>query len=341
MTISRPCVHKCARLDRDEEALVLGLSAGAFGLCVKGGHEYHARFGQTHVRLNQSYSALCSLLAGLIALWACGNSTVSKAPTPESSSEPSVASVAPAVSTPDSSSASVGVSASASAGEPLASSSAPPAKSADEPPPAGKRIYTVAAMGDSLTDAKSHGGKYLDYLAEKCPHSRFDNYGKGGQMVNQMRKRFATDILGTDSAEAKPAYTHVIVFGGVNDLCSDKTAKRTVPKIEGDLSQMYKMAHDAKLRVIGITVSPWGGFRKFYNPSRAATTRQLNSWIKSGPKRGEIDYVVDAYKLLSCDDPEQLCEEYIPPFKDGLHFNSTAHKKLGEALYKQVFSDCY
>ena len=38
-----------------------------------------------------------------------------------------------------------------------------------------------------------------------------DGYGKGGDMVNQMRRRFAASGNGA-------GYSHVIVFGGVNDL---------------------------------------------------------------------------------------------------------------------------
>ena len=47
-------------------------------------------------------------------------------------------------------------------------------------------------------------------------------------MVNQMRRRFDDDVFGP----GKPAYTHVIVFGGVNDLYSDLTAGRTPALIE-------------------------------------------------------------------------------------------------------------
>src|SRR5687768_13146034 len=83
------------------------------------------------------------------------------------------------------------------------------------------RSYTVAAIGDSLTDPRSGGGKYLDHLRSRCPKSRFDAYGKGGDMVNQMRSRFAKDVFGEGAppdAAPKPPYSHVIVFGGVNDL---------------------------------------------------------------------------------------------------------------------------
>lgn len=195
--------------------------------------------------------------------------------------------------------------------------------------------YVVAAVGDSITDARS-GGKYLAYLAKRCPRSRFDNYGKGADMVNQMRRRFANDVLGP----SKPAYTHVIVFGGVNDLYSDLTAKRTPAKIEKDLTWMYGMAKERGAKVIAITVAPWGGFRRYYNARRGAATLEVNRWMSQQQLESKIDHVVDAYSLLSCGDPEKLCPDYAPPFNDGLHFNARGHEKLGHALYEQVFSDC-
>lgn len=118
-----------------------------------------------------------------------------------------------------------------------------------------KKQYIVAAIGDSLTDARGGGGKYLSYLRKRCPGSQFDNYGRGGEMVNQMRRRFMQDILGP----AKPTYTHVIVFGGVNDVYSDQTAKRTPAKIQADLLAMYTMAKEAGIHVVALTIAPWGG----------------------------------------------------------------------------------
>jgi len=200
----------------------------------------------------------------------------------------------------------------------------------------------VAAIGDSLTDARSHGGKFLDYLRERCPASQFDNYGKGGQMVNQMRKRFAADVLGEPAVPnaSKPAYTHVIVFGGVNDLYSDLTAKRTPKLIEKDLLWMYQAAKGKSAEVIALTVAPWGGFTRYYNGSRGAATQTLNRWIRAQQTAGTVDHVIDTYPLLSCGSPERLCPQYMLPFKDGLHFGTEGHKKLGEALYTKVFSSC-
>jgi lysophospholipase L1-like esterase len=197
----------------------------------------------------------------------------------------------------------------------------------------------VAAIGDSLTDSRSQGGKYLDYLRQKSPASRFDNYGKGGEMVNQMRRRFARDLFG-EPGQSKPKYTHVIIFGGVNDLYSDLTAGRTPAKVERDLSEMYRIANERGIKVVAIDVAPWGGFHRYFNASRAAATLELNRWILAQVQDGTVVASVDAYSLLSCGTPEMLCEDFNGPFRDGIHFNQAAHYKLGEALYQQVFKAC-
>jgi lysophospholipase L1-like esterase len=194
----------------------------------------------------------------------------------------------------------------------------------------------VAAIGDSITDARSHGGKYLDALRAHCPKSRFDNYGVGGQMVNQMRHRFTTDVFGP----GKPAYTHVIVFGGVNDLYSDLTAGRTPSLIERDLGWMYEEAHRRGAQVVAITVAPWGGFTRYFNPSRSAATLEVNRWILGQKAGGAVDAVVDAYSLLSCGDAPSLCPRYTSPFHDGLHFGDEGHRVLGESLFAEAFSRC-
>ena len=203
-------------------------------------------------------------------------------------------------------------------------------------PPPSRAPVIVAAMGDSLTDARSHGGKFLDLLRERCPKSRFDNYGKGGQMVNQMRRRFAVDLF----APSKPAYTHVIVFGGVNDLYSDLTAGRTPALIEQDLQFMYEEARRHGARVVALTVAPWGGFTRHFNASRSATTSEVNRWILAQHDAGAIDAAVDTTPLLSCGNPMMLCPRFAAPYGDGLHFGDEGHKRLGEALFAQVFSDC-
>jgi lysophospholipase L1-like esterase len=210
----------------------------------------------------------------------------------------------------------------------------------------GRRTYTVAAIGDSLTDLRSQGGLYLRYLHERCPASRFDSYGKGGEMVNQMRRRFVRDVFGEpalipdDPDARKPRYTHVIVFGGVNDLYSDLTAHRSLDRITADLSAMYRAARERGLRVVAVTVSPWGGFHRYYDASRARATAELNRWIFAQRDVHAIDFAIDAHTLLACGDPDVLCARYAAPFGDGIHFGPEGHRRLAQALFDEVFADC-
>jgi lysophospholipase L1-like esterase len=220
---------------------------------------------------------------------------------------------------------------------PRAPETAPRPTSAPSAATTSKRAYVVAAMGDSLTDPKSHGGKYLEHLAARCPKSRFDSYGKGGNMVNQMRKRFLRDVFGEGAGETRPRYTHVIVLGGIGDILSNETAKRTAKLVEGDLAAMYEMAHARGAEVIALTLPPWGG-AKAYDGARHAMTMAVNAWIR-GPEAAKLaDHVVDVFPLLSCGKPNQLCDDYA--WKDHLHWSAKGHEVVGQELFDAVFADC-
>lgn len=218
------------------------------------------------------------------------------------------------------------------AGPPEPPKAEAPLPSPSAPLPSSPGRCRVAALGDSLTDYRAGGGGYLRLLEKRCPESEFENFGKGGDMVNQMRRRFEAEIASQPPAR----FTHLIVFGGVNDLYSDETAGRSNTRIQRDLSAIYEQARSRGWRVVAVTVAPWGGFERWFTPRRSAATKELNAWIASGP----ADVVVDAYTLLSCGDPERLCPDFTPPFKDGLHFGKKGHEVLGEALYRAEFERC-
>ena len=208
------------------------------------------------------------------------------------------------------------------------------------PPPAAPRRAPapchVALIGDSLTDFRTTGGGFVRYLEQRAPNSRFSNFAKGGAMVNQMRRHFEAGVL----VEPRGTFTHLVLFGGVNDLYSDETAGRTPAKIEADLGWMYSAAKERGLRIVALTVAPWGGFTRYDNPRRRSATLELNAWILERKSLGEVDVVVDAYRLLSCGDPALLCPSYEPPHHDGLHFGKGGHEVLGQALYEAEFRHC-
>ena len=219
---------------------------------------------------------------------------------------------------------------------PVATSSTVAGPSGGNPPPPRTAPCSVALLGDSLTDFRVFGGGYVRYLEERCPASRFTNYAKGGAMVNQMRARFDTELAN----EPRGTFSHVVIFGGVNDLYSDETAGRSVAKIEADLSTMYAGARALGARVVAVTVAPWGGFTRWFTPHRAQTTRELNAWIAEQSADGSVDVVVDAFSLLSCGDADRLCERYERSRPDGLHPGKAGHEVLGVALYDAEFHAC-
>lgn len=221
----------------------------------------------------------------------------------------------------------------AAAREPRSDSkTTPPAKEAEVP----RKRYVVAALGDSITDAR-YGGGYLKVLESKCPESQFINFGKGADMINQMRRRFEGEI----KPQAKTlGLNTLLVYGGVNDLYSDLTAGRKNERIEEDLARIYSSAHELGLEVVAVTVSPWGGFKRYFNPRRGQNTRLLNSWILGQVAAGRVDKAVDSYPLLSCGSPEALCPEYENRAHDGIHLGTQGHTLLGEKLAATAFADC-
>jgi lysophospholipase L1-like esterase len=156
-------------------------------------------------------------------------------------------------------------------------------------------------------------------------------------MTNQMLRRLRREFL---PLHQKDPFDTLIVFGGVNDLYSDLSAGRTNDKIESDLASIYATAKDLGLRVVAVTVSPWGGFSRYYNQRRGQNTRLLNSWILGRPAEGGVDVVVDSYPILSCGTPDKLCPEYQGPRPDGLHPGKRGHEILGQALKDKAFADC-
>ncbi|MGE0322432.1 MAG: SGNH/GDSL hydrolase family protein [Polyangiaceae bacterium] len=211
------------------------------------------------------------------------------------------------------------------------------------PKPAPKR-YVVAAVGDSLTDTRVGGGRYLNYLSQRCPESRFDAYGVGGQRTEHMRWRFLHDVFGVGAARKPPAYTHVIVLGGINDLSAGSLSDTRTGRIRDNLRYMYREAHERGLEVVAVEVPPWGLLRGVRD-ARVQATLDLNSWIASRPGHGEAEYAVDLGPVLRCDErpgvaPGDLCPSYRRFPTDRIHWNAAGHKRVAEVLYQSVFSDC-
>lgn len=208
---------------------------------------------------------------------------------------------------------------------------------AESPP---TKRYLVAAIGDSLTDPRSGGGKYLKSLAERCPESRFDAYGVGGQRTDHMRWRLSDNLFGAGTPwRPRPAYTHVIILGGVNDLAAASPREARIERMKKNLAQMYRTARARGVAVIALTLPPWGRLRGVRD-RRVEATDALNGWIRQQAESGLVDHAVDIHGLLSCGDDQMLCPKNRRFANDHVHWGKVGHQIVADALYRDVFSDC-
>jgi lysophospholipase L1-like esterase len=197
----------------------------------------------------------------------------------------------------------------------------------------------VAAIGDSLTDPRSGGGRYMRALARACPASRFDTYGVGGQQTRHMLWRVRQDLFGEGrrGAPPKPRYTHVLVLGGINDITGAEGHVPDVARIEKNLTGIYAAAREHGAKVIGLTIAPWG-WGQAPRAQLQATTR-LNTWLRSGAA-GALDQTVDIHPHLSCGEPLFLCPDYRMLPGDHVHWNERGHQIVAGSLEREVFQDC-
>jgi lysophospholipase L1-like esterase len=223
----------------------------------------------------------------------------------------------------------------ASSAPPVAS--AVPSTIASAAGPPARRRYAVAAIGDSLTDPKSHGGKYLETLQRLCPKSSFVSFGKGGNMVNMMRKRFVRDLYSPREDGTTPSYTDVIILGGLGDILSNETAGRTAQKVGEDILLMVGEAKARGARVLVLQLPPWGTHSAF-DTARAKMTHDVSTMIASWVEDKRIDGTLATRPLLQCGNVEVLCKEY--GWKDGIHWSAAGHEVVGKALHELHFGDC-
>lgn len=221
---------------------------------------------------------------------------------------------------------------------PAAAQQGPSAADAEQEVPT--RRYVVAAIGDSLTDPRAGGGKYLVELGARCPESRFDAFGVGGQQTAHMRQRFDRDVLQRHRRpEQRVQYTHVLVLGGINDLAYGSFRAPTITRTTRHLENMYQRARASGLGVVAVTLPPWGKLRGNFD-RRGEATHALNQWIVAQRESGAVEHAVNVHPLLSCGDPDLLCASFRRFANDLVHWNTRGHAVVADALHREVFPDC-
>lgn len=178
----------------------------------------------------------------------------------------------------------------------------------------------VGVIGDSIT---ANGGyvRELNRVCEKY-NINFSGYGVVNNRTDQMLARFQREI-------ASGGYNEVVIFGGVNDIASD----RAMRDITHDLSEMYRAARERGIRIIAVTVTPWAGYGTS-TPQAQRRTLQLNEWIREQQRIGNVDVVVDGYAALEQQGTGRLKDEFRG---DGLHPNPAGQRALGLAIYNAAY----
>jgi len=211
----------------------------------------------------------------------------------------------------------------------------------------------VSIMGDSLSARATPNRGYGTYLEKLCPGLEIETYGIGGQNTRQMVNRFKKDIVDKTLGSYR-MYDDVIIFAGINDIAQidsdyikigkvwseEKVDEHTLGIIER-LDSMYKEAKDSGMRVIAVTITPWGRYRgrvTRYGQSHWSENSQkaidsINLWLRSKPEN--VDVVIDAYNVLEdFNHPDALQKEFTG---DRLHLNSKGNKVLANEIYNVAY----
>lgn len=146
--------------------------------------------------------------------------------------------------------------------------------------------------------------------------------------------RFDRDVL------AVPGATHVIVALGLVDII--------LPTVSGNLSevvsasdvivglkQLIERAHDEGLKIVGATITPFGGspVPGVYTPENDATRKEINRWIRtSGAFDGVIDF--DA-AVRDPSDPKRFWPIYTI---DGIHPNDAGNELMANSINLSLFN---
>ena len=218
---------------------------------------------------------------------------------------------------------------------------------------AGAQVAAVVTLGDSITDghgATTNGNdRWPDVLARRLQGTPVTktvsvlNHGIGGNRLlldglgPNALARFDRDVV------AQTGVRYVIVFEGVNDLgtltrdapASAAEHKALVDRIESAYEQMIVRGHAHGIRMIGATITPYGGSDYYHPGAESEADRQaINEWIRD-PKH--FDAVVDFDKVTR--DPARP-DHLNAAFDSGDHLHPSAggYKAMGEAIPLTLFS---
>ncbi|MEU6551262.1 SGNH/GDSL hydrolase family protein [Streptomyces sp. NPDC046915] len=201
----------------------------------------------------------------------------------------------------------------------------------------GPATGSVVAFGDSLTDGTcttpDANHRWPDRLAERLralPPGRRPGVLNAGISGNRLLRegtgpgaltRLDADALARAGARA------LIVLEGINDIIRSTPQTGDVLAFEDAYRTIVARAHHRGIRVVGATLTPYGGHGTF-TAAREAVREQVNAFIRTG---GAFDAVVDFDAAVR--DPDRP-QRILPAYDcgDHLHFNDEGSRALADAV---------
>ncbi|MER5274922.1 SGNH/GDSL hydrolase family protein [Streptomyces sp. NPDC002809] len=190
----------------------------------------------------------------------------------------------------------------------------------------------IAVLGDSIAEGVGTPDdadlRWPDQLARRLPGAAVADLGISGNRVllDDARfgpggqARFDRDVL------SLPGLRTVLVHLGVNDL--QQPPSQTDPALVlAGYRQLVLRARDAGLRVVGATITPFGGWTR-WTPELETVRQRINAAVRTGRL---FDAVVEFDAALR--DPDHP-ERMLPALDsgDGLHPNPSGHAALAAAV---------
>ena len=195
---------------------------------------------------------------------------------------------------------------------------------------------SVVTLGDSLTDGngstRDANHRWPDRLAERLgalpSYRRLGVLNAGISGNRLLRDDVGPSALSRLDADAlsRSGVRVLIVLEGINDIKGTPAA--TDPgAFETAYRTLVSRAHAHGIRVIGATLTPYGG-SSGYTATREAVRQQVNVFLRGG---GPFDGVVDFDAAVR--DPEQP-QRIRPGYDSGdhLHFNDAGMRALADTV---------
>lgn len=208
--------------------------------------------------------------------------------------------------------------------------------------------WTIVAFGDSITDAAGStpdmNRRWPDVLAARLQATRgFNmvgvvNSGISGNRI--LRDKMGPSGINRFDRDAldKQGVRWIVLLEGINDIGFAGTSSKpedsvSAAQIIAGMRAMIARAHAKKLKIMGATMTAFGGFDWPYHTISGEAKRQsVNQWIRTSDA---FDAIVDFDLVIR--DPVHT-DRLLPAYDSGdhIHPNDAGCKALADAVDLQI-----